>query len=156
MIVSIWINLSCFSTGKKSISSFTFSLILQTCYFGYFRHAWLPTPNVILSTCRKLLCLSPDQKLPSSPKFFWKYCKDMKTSYFGYFGDSLLWKPKMIVWTCRKLWCLSACQKLTLLFTSFLRYYILKNTAIWLVDSILAHSLRTRILSDMELVVKYQ
>ena len=38
--------------------------------------------------------------------------------------------------------------------TSFLRYYILKNSAIWLADSILTHNSRTRILPDMRLVVK--
>ena len=51
----------------------------------------------------------------------------------------------MIVSTCRRLWCLSAHQKYTSSFTSFLRYYILKNTAIWLANSILAHNSRTRI-----------
>ena len=51
----------------------------------------------------------------------------------------------MIVSTCRRLWCLSAYQKYTSSFTSFLRYYILKNTAIWLANSILAHNSRTRI-----------
>ena len=38
----------------------------------------------------------------------------------------------------------------------FLEIYILKNPTIWLADSILAHNLRTRILPDMGLVVKYQ
>ena len=38
----------------------------------------------------------------------------------------------------------------------FLEIYILKNPAIWLADSILAHNSRTRILPDMGLVVKYQ
>ena len=49
----------------------------------------------------------------------------MKT-YFG-----LLWVnlPKMIVSTCRKLQCLYEYQKQTSFFASFLRYYILKNTA---------------------------
>ena len=32
----------------------------------------------------------------------------------------------------------------------------LKNPEIWLADSFLAHNLRTGILSDMGLVVKYQ
>ena len=38
----------------------------------------------------------------------------------------------------------------------FFHYYILKNPAIWLADSILAHNSRARILPDMGLVVKYQ
>ena len=56
----------------------------------------------------------------------------MQTSYFGYFGNAWLHTPKMIVLTCTRLWCLSVCKKQTSLFTSFLRYYILKNLAIWL------------------------
>ena len=36
----------------------------------------------------------------------------------------------------------------------FLEIYILKNPAIWLTDSILAHNLRTSILLDMGLVIK--
>ena len=43
----------------------------------------------------------------------------------------------MIVSTYRRLWCLFTCQKYNSLFTSFLRYYILKNPAIWLGDNIL-------------------
>ena len=41
-------------------------------------------------------------------------------------------------------------------FTFFLRYYILKNPAIWLADSILTQNSKTRILPDMGLAVKYQ
>ena len=75
---------------------------------------------------------------------YWRYYKDMHTSYFdmhmtsyfGYFGHAWLHTPKMIVSTCTRLWCLSACKKYTSSFTSFLRYYILKNPAIWLADSI--------------------
>ena len=29
-------------------------LLLQTCYFGYFGHAWPRSPKAIVSTCRKL------------------------------------------------------------------------------------------------------
>ena len=76
------------------------------------------------------------QKTTSSPMLYWKYCKDMQTSYFGYFGHAWLHTPKMIVSTCTRLWCLSVCKKQTSSFTSFLRYYILKNPAIWLADSI--------------------
>ena len=36
-------------------------------------------------------------------------------------------------------------------FIFFLRYYIIRNPATWLADSILAHNSRTRILADMEL-----
>ena len=120
---------------------------MQTCYSGYFEHAWLRTPKVILSTCRSLLRLSRSKKSNSSPTFFWRYCKDMQTSYFGYFGHACLHTPKMIVSTCRTLRCLSACL-------SFLRYYILKNPAICLAVSILAHNSRTRTFPDMRLAMK--
>ena len=96
------------------------------------------------------------QKSISFPMLFWRYCKVMQTSYFGYFGHAWLHTPKIIVSTCRRLRCLSACQKHTSSFTSFLRYYILKNPAISLADSILVHNSRNRILPDMGLVVKYQ
>ena len=78
----------------------------------------------------------------------------MQAYYFGYLGHAWLYTTKMIVSTCRRLRCLSACQKYTSSFSSFLRYYILKNPTIWLADSILTHNSRTRILPDMRLVVK--
>ena len=96
------------------------------------------------------------KKSASSAMFFWRYCKDMQTSYSGFFGHAWLRTPKMIISTCRKRQCLSACQKYTSSLTSFLRYYILKNPAIWLADSILTHNSSTRIMPDMGLVVKYQ
>ena len=46
----------------------------------------------------------------------------------------------MIVLSCRKLQCLSVSQKYTSSIISFLRYYILKNPAIWLASTILAHN----------------
>ena len=51
----------------------------------------------------------------------------MQTAYFGYFGDAWLRAPKFISSTCRRLRCLSTCQEYNSSFTSFLRYYILKN-----------------------------
>ena len=51
-------------------------------------------------------------------------------TYFGYFGHAWLYTAKMIVLTCRIFQCLSACQKQSSSFSSFLRYYILKNPAI--------------------------
>ena len=71
----------------------------------------------------------------------------MQTSYFGHAWSHT---PKMMVLTCWWLRCLSACEKYTSSFTSFLRYYILKNPTIWLADSILAHYLRIRILPDRD------
>ena len=62
MIVSIWRNIWCFSASKISTSSFLFSRILQTCYFGYFGQAWLHTSKMILPPCRKVLHLSGGKK----------------------------------------------------------------------------------------------
>ena len=63
---------------------------------------------------------------------YWRYCKDIQTSYFGYFRHAWLHSLKMIESTCTRLWCLSVCKKQTSSFILFLRYYILKNPAIWL------------------------
>ena len=159
MIVSIWRNLYVYlqTTNQLHLSRIPSDIakILQT-YFWYFGHAWLCTPKVIHSTCSKLLRLSAGEKSTSFPSLFRRYCKDMQTFYFGYFGHAWLPKLKMIVSPCRKLRCLSACHKYISSLISFLRYYILKNPAIWLASSILAHNSRARILSDMKLVVKYQ
>ena len=84
---------------------------------------------------------------------FWRYCKDIQTSYYGYFEHTWLHTPKMIVSTCRRLRCLSVCQKQTSSIAFSLRYYILKNAAIWLADSILAHNSRARILPDVALLM---
>ena len=62
-------------------------------------------------------------------------------------NDSInLQKTLMFIWM----------PKINLSFTFFLRYYILKNLAIWLANSILAHNSRTIILPHMGLVEKYQ
>ena len=76
MIIRIWKNI--LSAGKKSSSSFTFSLsyffiakILWSC-FGYLGHARLCKPNVILSIYRKLSCLSAGKKSTLSSMRFWR------------------------------------------------------------------------------------
>ena len=70
--------------------------ILQTCYFGCFGHAWLLTLKVILSACRKLLCLHARKKsIWAKKNFFWKMafslfkysnylppCQKLKKSYW--------------------------------------------------------------------------
>ena len=63
--------------------------ILQT-YFWYFRHTWLRTPKMILSTSSDSISF-----------FSWRYCTDMQTSYFGYSGHAWLRTSKMIASTCR-------------------------------------------------------
>ena len=54
--------------------------ILQIYYLGYFGHASLRTPKVILSACRKRLYLSAGKKTTSSPMFFWRYTKYIQFS----------------------------------------------------------------------------
>ena len=58
---------------------------------------------------------------------------------------------KEMVSTCRWDWCLSS----TLFPASFSWYYILKNPAIWLAESVFTHNSKTRNSSDMEFVKKY-
>ena len=70
--------------------------ILKSSCFCYFGSVWLRKPKVILSFCRKRLCLSAGKKPASFPMLLWRYCKDMQT-YFGYFGHAWLHSPKMIV-----------------------------------------------------------
>ena len=117
--------------------------ILQTCYCGYFEHAWLCTPKVIRSTCRKLSCLSTSKKLTSPPSFFLRYLLQRYVNF-------LFW----VLWVCLSTHFQN--NSITSSFAFFLRYYILKNPAIWLANSILTHNLRTRILPDLGLVMKYQ
>ena len=110
---------------------------------------------MIASTWRNLWCLSAGKKSTLSFTFSLRYSKDLQTSYFGYFGHAWLSTRNLIVSTSGKFWCF-ACQKWTSTFSSFLRYYFLKNPTIWLANSILSHKLRTRIFPDMVLVMKYQ
>ena len=99
---------------------------------GYFGHAWLCTPKVILSICRKFLCLSASKKSILYPMLFCRYCKVMQT-YLGYFGHAWLYATTVIVSTCRRIQFLSVFQKQNSPFTSSLTYYILNNPAcqIW-------------------------
>ena len=76
--------------------------ILQTCYFGYSGHAWLRTPKVILSPCRKLSCLSADKNSTSS--FGWDIAKISKLITLSTLGS------------------LSACKNVTSSFTFSMRY----------------------------------
>ena len=105
-----------------------------------------------LSTCWKRSCLSAGKISTSSPSiFFWRYCKDMHISYFGYFGHVWLRILKMIVSTRRKFRCLSVCRKYFLSFTSLLRHYILRNSAIWLANTMLVLNSGTRKFATYEI-----
>ena len=73
MIVSISRNCWYLFTKKIQLIVHVFleilQMILQT-YFEYFEHAWLRTPEVVLSTCRKPSCLSASKKSTSFSTFF--------------------------------------------------------------------------------------
>ena len=56
--------------------------ILQTYYFGYFGHASLRTPKMILLTYRKRSCLPAGKESLSSPTLFWRYCKLQRHANF--------------------------------------------------------------------------
>ena len=158
LIVSNWRNLWRLSAGKKI--NFILLEILQRCCklailgpFGMLGYAY---PKCYYKITEHF-CLSAGKKSTLSSIFFWRYCKDMQTTYFGYFGQAWLCPPKKITSTCRKLWCLCACQKWLhySLFSSW-DINILNNPTIWLANSIFTYNLRTRISSEMRLVVKCQ
>ena len=161
MIIAIWRNLWHLSVRKRSTSSFMLSLryykdIVNLLFWVLWACLAMQTQCDTI-TFRKLSFLLGGKKSTSpTPMLFCRYCKDMQTTHFEYFQHAWLHKPKMIVPTWRRFGCLSTCQKYTSSFTSFLRYYILKNPATWSADSILVHNLRPRIFPDMGLVVKYQ
>ena len=92
---------------------------------------------MILATCRTFPFINK-QKINFIPHVLLEILQRYGTFYFEYFRHACLCIPKMIISTCRTLQCLSVCKKLSLSFTSFLRYYILKNLGIRLVKSILA------------------
>ena len=60
--------------------------ILQTCWFGQFRHAWLWTLNKMVSAGRNLWCLSSSTKIKFLPHLFLKillrYCELVILSTF--------------------------------------------------------------------------
>ena len=64
---------SVYQKAKNQLHSPCFSgdipKMLQTCNLGYFEHAWLCTPKVIISPCRKPLRLSTSKKSTLSPLF---------------------------------------------------------------------------------------
>ena len=83
MIVSIWRILWCLSASKKSTSYLLFfwryCKDMQASYLGYFGHAWISTPKMIVQTCRKLRCLSACQKYTFIIHFFLEILKNPTT-----------------------------------------------------------------------------
>ena len=77
--------------------------ILQTCYFGYFRHAWLCTPIEYYQLVENFhVYLQPKNQL-HPPSFSGDIAKILQTSYFRYFELAWLHRLKMIVSTGRKI-----------------------------------------------------
>ena len=148
--------------AKKSTSSLNYfpwdiTKILWNFFFGYFGHAWLHKPRVILSICRKLLliCRQKKQLHPLLPSPFLEIlqryanlCWVLWSWLVAHTQNDIISLQKTSMFICM--------PKINFSIHFFLEIYILKNPAIWLADSILAHNSRTRILPDMGLVVKYQ
>ena len=157
-MVSIWLSLGRLSAGKKSASCFTFSLryckdivnllfwVLWT-YMAYAHPKWycqlVENFHVYLHVKNQVHPYASLELLQRCANFLlWVLWTRLLTHTQN---DSInLLKTSMFM------------PKINSSFTSFLKYYILKNPAIWLGDSILAHNSRTWILPDMRLVVKYQ
>ena len=109
------VNLDVYLKAKSQLhplcSPWDIAKALQIHCFGYFGHAWLSTFKVVLSTCRKLSCLSAGKTSTPHPTFFFETLQIYANSYFGNFGHTRLRTPNKIPSTCRKLLCLSGCQK---------------------------------------------
>ena len=98
---SINLNKQCLSVylqakNQPHPSYFTWDIvkILQTRYFGFFGHAWLRTPKLILSTCRKLLCLSAVKKKNHLQHFSVNIIKIYKFLILGNLGMHGCANPK--------------------------------------------------------------
>ena len=79
--------------------------ILQTFHFESFEHDWPCPPKLMVSTCRKIWCLSAWQKKKDHPTYLsWDVAKILQTCYSSYFGDAWIWPKKAMVSACRKLW----------------------------------------------------
>ena len=156
-MIAIWRNLWSLSVGKRSSSSFPYS-------FTYYKYI----VNLLFWLLWACLAKQTESDTINLWKIFVFICRQKNQFHPHAFLEILQRYANFLFWV---LWaCLVAhpqndsiktsificMQQMNLSFTSFLRYYILKNPAIWLADNILVHNSRNRILPDMELVVKYQ
>ena len=84
------VNLDVYLKAKSQLhplcSPWDIAKALQIYYFGYFGHAWLSTFKVVLSTCRKLSCLSAGKTSAPHPTFFLRNCKFMQILILGNLG----------------------------------------------------------------------
>ena len=94
-----------------SLLSWDIAKILHSCYFEYFRHAWLhPSDMTVPKYILWILWSLSLQKLTLSLAFFSRYCKDFANLLFWVLWARL--SPILIVSTCKKV-CLSTCKKST-------------------------------------------
>ena len=153
MTVSLWR----LSAGKKSTSSFLFSLKyckdIVTLFFESFENALLWTLKVIVSSCSKLLCLSADKKSTLSPTFSGDIAR--YTNLFRVLRTSLVTHTQN---DCRRI---KLCKTSTYFCMSKIKFMIHFRFTFWRImqfDWLIAFWLMTRdleLLSDMWLVVKY-
>ena len=64
----------CKKSGHSNLLSWDITKILQTFYFGYLRHTWLPKPKKTKSPCWKLCCLFTYKILTWFVASFLRYC----------------------------------------------------------------------------------
>ena len=114
---------SMFICRQKTTSSFMFSLRcckdIAICYFEYFGHAWLCTPKVIYEFTEIFVFIC---------RYKINFILLVFLEIFQRHTNFLFW----VLWTCLTRHTQKDSIKLTSSFTSFLRYYILKNSAILL------------------------
>ena len=114
----------------------------------------------ILQKCCKLVVLG-NLSMPgyAQPKWYYQLVKKfhsyLHANLWGTLGMPGCTLPKWKHQLVRKVHVYLHAKNKLHPFTSFLRYYILKNPENWLADSILAHNSRSRILPDVGLVVKF-
>ena len=148
MIVSIWRNFWCFSASKKSTSFFPFSKILFQRYCKHVILGILGEPDYAHQKWYyHLSYLSEGKKKRFHPTCFsGDIAKICKLCNLGTLGMP---DYRYRIWLNQLVENLDVSQHVKNklhFFTSPLRYFILKNPAVWLVNSISAHSSRTRIL----------
>ena len=95
-----------------SLLSWDIAQILQTCYLEYIGEASPCPPRLMVSTYKKVWCLSAYKKI-----FVQTLQRYYILAIFGNFGACLT--PP----ACRKLWCLFHAKKWYLFLTSFLEYF---------------------------------
>ena len=87
---------------------------MQT-YFGYFGHAWLHTPKMIVSICKKLWCLSPCKKTNLIIHFF------LEILHFKESCNLIGWQQQQLEFCQIWDWCWSINSNISIHFRLFLR-----------------------------------